>query len=205
MQAVGQQIVRTMREFEGRFPLDDSMGEEVSEVAIKCNLSQTDDDAEVLEVSDLGIEMRRAVANLLRGGFVSRRRTANYGGDPCLPEFEAIFAAGCLRLIGKAGLVEDRIHKVTRTVACEGSAGPVGAVSAGSQAQDENSGPRIAEARNRACPVGLIPIGPAFGLPNSLAVGAKTRALLTRDNPLMNLKNIYRQLNSRTAFHDISW
>jgi hypothetical protein len=59
---------------------------------------------------------------------------------------------------------------------------------AGRKTKDEDSGTGIAEARNRAGPVGLVAISPAFRLADALAVSAKARAALAGNDGFVYLK-----------------
>jgi hypothetical protein len=73
-----------------------------------------------------------------------------------------------------------------------------------SQPKDQHAGTRVAEAWNGAPPVGFIPIGSTFCLSDPLAIGTQARALLARDDFLMDLKKIYRKPGSKSASHSIS-
>jgi len=172
VQSIRQQVVRTVREFVGGFPLDDSVREEMGQIPVKRDLTEADNHPKVLELSELGIEMCRAVPNLLRRGLVSRRSAADDRGDPCFAKLESVFARGTLWLICEGSLVKHGIHEVTGTVAREGSACPVGPVSARSEAEDEDPGTRVAKARNRPTPIGFLSVCAPFCLGNPLAIRA---------------------------------
>jgi hypothetical protein len=73
-----------------------------------------------------------------------------------------------------------------------------------SQPKDQHAGTRIAKAGNRTAPVGFVPIGSTFCLSDSLAISTQARALLARDDFLMDLKKIYRKPGSKSASHSIS-
>ena len=83
--------------------------------------------------------------------------------------------------------MEDGIHEVAGAVAGEGTAGAVGAVGAGGKAEDENSSPVVAEARDRTSPIGLILIGSAFGFADAPAVVPKAAAPLASGDGFVNL------------------
>jgi hypothetical protein len=83
--------------------------------------------------------------------------------------------------------VQDGIHEVAGAVAGEGAAGAVGSVSAGGEAENEDTGAWIAEARNGAGPVGLVDVGAPFGLTYVAAVSTKTGAAFTGNYGLVNL------------------
>ena len=59
---------------------------------------------------------------------------------------------GARWLAGKAQFVQHWIHEVAGAIACEGAAGAVGSVSAGSEAEDQDAGERVSEAGNGAGP-----------------------------------------------------
>lgn len=170
--AVGEEIFSAVGEGEGGATLDDSLPEEMGEVAVPGDLAEADDDADFGECSDFIGEMRGAVADLLRGGLVAGRGAADDGADPELAELEAVVAADGDGFGGEAELVEDGIHEVSGTVAGERAAGAVGSVGAGGEAEDEDAGVAVAESGNGPCPVLLITVGFTASLADSTAVVA---------------------------------
>ena len=171
-EAVGEEVFGAVGEGEGGTTLDDSLLEEMGEVAVPGDLAEANDDADFGECSDLGSEVGGAVANLLRGGLVAGRSAADDGADPELAELEAVVAADGDGFAGEAEFVEDGVHEVSGAVAGEGAAGAVGSVGAGGEAEDEDAGVGIAESGNRSCPVLLVTIGFTAGLADSVAVVA---------------------------------
>jgi len=89
--------------------------------------------------------------------------------------------------------VQNGVHEVARSVACKGTTGAIGPVSARGEAQDEDPGLGVAKAGNGTGPVGLVLVGAAFGFADAAAVVAKTRAALTGDDGLMNLQEELRR------------
>jgi hypothetical protein len=81
-----------------------------------------------------------------------------------------------------------RIHEIPRAVTSKWPARTIGSVGARRKTKNEDSGTGIAEARNRAGPVSLVAIGPAFRFADALAVTAKARTALTGDDGFMDLK-----------------
>ena len=73
---------------------------------------------------------------------------------------------------GEAELVEDGVHEVAGAVAGEGAAGAVGSVSSGGEAEDEDAGVGIAEARDGFGPVFLITVGFTAGFADATAIVA---------------------------------
>ena len=104
-----------------------------------------------------------------------------------MAEPEAVIAGDGLCLAGEAKVVEDGIHEVAGTVACEGAAGAIGPVGPGGEAEDEDAGAGIAEAGNGTGPVGLVLIGAALDLADAAAVVAETRTPLAGDDGIVNL------------------
>ena len=104
-----------------------------------------------------------------------------------MAQLEAVVAVDGARFAGEAELVQDGVHEVAGAVAGEGSAGAVGSVGAGGEAEDEDAGAGVAKAGNGAGPVGLVDIGAAFGFADSAAVFAKTGAALAGDDGVVNL------------------
>ena len=184
--AVGQMVFGTVGKGEGGAALDDSLPEEMGEVAVPCNLAETDNDADFGEGGDLCGQMRRTVANLFGGGLVAGWSAADDRADPELAKFEAVVAADGGGLAGQAELVEDGVHEVSGAVAGERAAGAVGSVSSGGEAEDEDTGVGVAEAWNRFGPVLLVTIGLAGVRADAAAVvdepgaeGAGSDALLS--------------------------
>jgi hypothetical protein len=187
VKAVGEKVIGSVGEAVGRFASDDAGVQKVSQVAIEGDLPETDDDANARERLNLSREMRGAVANLLRLGLVAGRSAADDGGDPRVAELEAVVAVGGAGFAGQAQLVQDRVHEVARAVAGEGSAGAVGSVGAGCEAEDEDAGVGVSEAGNGARPVGLVEVGAAFGLADALTVFAEARAEIAGNDRFTNL------------------
>jgi len=187
MQTVGKMIVSAVGEAVFGFACDDAGVEQVGEIAVEGDLSQADDDADARQGVNLIGEVAGAVANLLGVGLVAGRGAANDGGDPGVAELQAIFAGDGAGFGGEAELVEDGIHEVAGAVAGEGTAGAVGSVGAGGEAEDENAGSGVAESGHGAGPVGLVDVGATFGFAYAAAVVAETGTALTSDDGLMNL------------------
>ncbi len=142
--------------------------------------------------ADLCGEMNRAVADLLGSGLVARRSAADYGGDPCVAQAEAVVAGDSAGFAGEAELVEDRIHEVAGAVAGERATGAVCAVGSGGEAADEDAGARIAEAGNGAGPVLVVLVGAAAGLADAGTVLAQTRAQFAGDDRFANAVQVRR-------------
>ena len=89
---------------------------------------------------------------------------------------EPVAAGARRRRRGQPGPVERRVEEVARAVAGEHAAGPVGAVGAGGQAEQDERRAGLAEARHRAAPVGLLGVGPPLHAGHLLAPGGEPRA-----------------------------
>ena len=170
--AVGKEVLGGVGEGEGGTALDDSLLEEMGEVAIPGDFAEADDDANFGQGGDFGGEMGGAVADFLRGGLVAGRGAADDGADPELAELEAVVAMEGDGFAGEAELVEDGVHEVAGAVAGEGAAGAVGSVGTGGEAEDENAGVGIAEAGDGFGPVFLIAVGFSAGLADATAIVA---------------------------------
>ena len=79
-------------------------------------------------------------------------------------EFQTVVGGDGAGFGGESEVVEDRVHEVAGAVAGEGTAGAVGAVRSGGEAEDQDAGARIAEAGDGSSPVGLVDKGAAAGL-----------------------------------------
>jgi hypothetical protein len=187
VKVVGEKVIRSVAEAVGRFAGDDASMQKVREVAVEGDLSETDDDADAWERLDFAGEVGGAVANLLRLRLVTGRGATDDRGDPGVAEFEAVVAVDCAGLAGEAELVQDGVHEVTGAIACERTAGAVGSVGAWREAEDEDAGVWVAEAGNRARPIGLVEVGAAFGLADALTVSPETRAEVAGDDRFANL------------------
>jgi hypothetical protein len=200
MHSIRKNVLCAVSEAVGGFPGDDAHLQKIGEVAIKGDLAKAYDHPNARQGLNLIGKMGRAVANLLRQRLISRRRTADDGGYPGVPELEAIIAGDAGWLAGKPQLVENRIHKGSGAVSGERASRPIGAVSAGGKPQNKNAGARVSEAGNGAGPVGLVLIGTASGFSDSAAIIAKARATVALDDRLADLLQNRREgLNFRTG------
>lgn len=171
VETIREGVFGTVGENIGRAAGDDADVEEMGEVTVPGDLAEAHDHADAREIGDLTSEVRRAVANLLREGFVAGRSAADDRGNPGMAELEAIVAGDSARFAGEAQLVQDGVHEVAGAVAGEGTAGAVGSVGSGSEAKDENASFGIAEAGYGASPVDVILVGTAADLADTFAVG----------------------------------
>jgi hypothetical protein len=187
MKAIGETIVGAVGEAVFRFACDDACVQQEGEIAVEGDLSEADDDLDTRQRLDFSGKMGAAVANLLGEGLIAGRGAANDGGDPGVAELQAIFAGDGAGFGGEAEFVEDGIHEVAGAVAGEGTAGAVGSVGAGGEAEDENAGSGVAESGHGAGPVSLVDVGATFGFAYAAAVVAETGTALTSDDGLMNL------------------
>ncbi len=158
---------------------DRSFPEQVVQVAIPGDFSETDDDSDFWQGGDLAAEVGGAGADFARSGFVSGRRAPYDRGDVGVAEFEAVLAVGGGGLRGEAERVQDRIQEVAGAVSGERASGAIGAVGA--------------ESWNGACPVFLIDVGAASRLADALAVGTEAWAELAGYNRVLRLDESLRQ------------
>src|SRR5271157_5473322 len=108
----GQCVLGGVAEDEAGAGRDLAGAELVAEEAVKGDLAQADDDAQVVEQAEFLVEPGRAITQLLGSGFVGRRGAMSDGGDPEAAEFHAVVAGDGPGLRGKTGLMEDGIEKV---------------------------------------------------------------------------------------------
>ena len=175
---------------------DDSRAEKMREVAIPGNLPETDDNPDPRQERELLREVRGTFADLGGCRLVAWRSAANDCADPHAPQTEAIADVGGVWLIGETGIMQDGIKKITRAVPGKDPAGAVATVSTGREAEGQDAGARVAEARNGPGPVGLVDVGAAFALANALAVVAKPWTPLTCSNLLMESCKGYEGLRA---------
>lgn len=96
--------------------------------------------------------------------------------------------------------MKDGIHKGPGAISREGTTRPVGAMGAGSQAENEDAGAGVSEAGNGTGPVGLVLIGTASGFANSLAVTEKAGTTVAPYDGVVDLlQNGRERLDFRTA------
>jgi hypothetical protein len=111
---------------------------------------------------ELAIQIRSTVHELLRQRLVFGRRTTYGCRDVQIPQSQAVVAVGRKRLVGEAYLVQHRIHEVARRVPCERAPSAVRAMRSRSQAEHDDAGVGITEARHRFAPILPIAVGSAF-------------------------------------------
>lgn len=182
MQAIGQQVLRAVREMKSGSATDNASLEQMRQIPVPGDLAQADDHANLPQRDDLVRKMAGAVADLLRKRFVAGRSTTDDGRDPGVTELEAVISGNGMRLIRKSKFVQDGIHEVTRAVACEGPARAICPVSPRCQAQDEDACLGVTKTGNRPRPVDMVLVGAAADLADALAVIAQPRAAFTVDD-----------------------
>src|SRR5581483_1546214 len=111
--------------------------------------------------------------------FVIRRSTGGRGRDVGIDELQAVATMGCVRLVGKAGLVQDRIHEVARRIAGKRSSRPIRTVGSRGKAHYQDSRLRIAKAGHGLAPVVPIQVSAPFFARNFLAVFNQPRTTST--------------------------
>ena len=138
---------------------------------------QGHDDAQFAEERKLSLKVGIAVVALLGRRLVAGWGAAHGGGDVGAVELEAVVAADAVRLIRVAGAVEGAEEPVAGAVAGEDAPRAVAAVGSGRQAEGHQLGARVAEAGQRAPPVGPFAKGGALLLRDLLAPPDEARAL----------------------------
>jgi hypothetical protein len=112
METVGKEILGAMGKTIVGFACDDASVQQIGQVAVEGDLSQTDDNADTRESLNFIGQMDSTVTNLLRLGFVAGWSTADYGGDPGVAKFEAIVTGDSTGFAGESEFVENWIHEV---------------------------------------------------------------------------------------------
>ena len=182
--AVWQAIARRMGERRPR-PDDDVAAPQKLQVRVERDLAERDDDAHVGQRVDLGLKVGKAPRDLLRRRLVVGRRTPDRRGDECITEDQAVVRIARRRDVREAGAMERAHEKVAGSadaVAGKDAAGAVRAVRGRRQADEQQPRARIAEARDRLAPVGLVAIGAPLLARDLGAVAAQPRARLARDD-----------------------
>ena len=145
VQTVWQDVFGSVGKAVVGFASDGAGLQQIGHVAIEGNLSQADNNSNLWQGFNLCSQVNRAVANLLRCGFISRRGTAHDRGNPGVAEFQAIIAMSASWLAGEAQLVQHRIHEIAGAISSKGAARSIGSMRAGSKPKDENTGAGIAK------------------------------------------------------------
>ena len=156
VEAVRQQVLGSVSEDVGRAARNDAHLQEVREVSIPGNFAEADDDLDARQSLKFRREMPGAGSDLLGGRLVTRRSAADDGGDPGMAELQTIVDRDGTSFVGKAELMQDRIHEVAGAIAGEDAAGSIGAMGSRSKPKDENAGAWVTESRHRPGPVGLV-------------------------------------------------
>lgn len=128
------------------------------------------------KVVEFALKEWAALLALVGARAVLRRRAPHGGSHIGVVEPESVGAARRNGRRGESGAVERLIEPVARPVAGEHASGPVRAVGGGGEAHDEQAGEGIAESRNRAAPVFLIPVGGPLGIGHCLPPGYEPKA-----------------------------
>jgi hypothetical protein len=187
MQTVGEKILGSVGEAVVRFASDDSGMQEMREICVEGDLSETYDDTNARQSLNLGGQMGGAVADFLRKGFIAGRCATDRGGNPGMPKFETVVAGNGAWLAGEAQVMQDWIHEVAGSVAGKHTACAIRSVGARGQAEDENSGSWVAKSGNGASPIGLVLIGTPLGFSDASTVFAQAGAALAGDDGFVNL------------------
>src|SRR5215475_15275519 len=85
-------------------------------------------------------------------------------------------------LRGESCFVQDRVHEVSRSIAGKRSAGAIGTMRPGREAQDKHARIGVAESRYRLAPVVPLHVGAALFFGNPAAVCDQPRAAGAGDN-----------------------
>ena len=125
--------------------------------------------------------------DLGRCWLVRRRRAPDGGGDVGIGQRQAVVSALRRRNVRESRSVHCAHEEIAGAVAGEYPAGSVGAMCRGSQAKDEHSRLRIAEARYRAAPIDVGTMGGLLVSRNLRAIRPQTFAVIARHDRVVNL------------------
>jgi hypothetical protein len=123
-----------------------------------CDLTQSDQHARVNQVQSL-LQPTAACNQFVCSWLVVWRRAVAHRRYRAVIERQAIIGRDGTGLIGETRLVERAIQPIAAPVPSEHPAGPIGAVSRGRQADNQELCPRVAKVRDGLAPVVPFPIG----------------------------------------------
>ena len=108
------------------------------------------------------LQISPAIQNLVRQGFIRRRRATHGSGNVCALQPQPIVAAQGSGLIRKSRFVQRLVQKIPRTIPSEYAACAVPTMGRGRQSQNEQFRTGISEARHRSSPIRPLPVGSPF-------------------------------------------
>jgi hypothetical protein len=127
---VGRGVLRAMLELEFNASNRYAAPLKIVQIGVKPDSSQSHYHLQILQSFQLAVEKCGALRQLLAQRLIVGRSAARRGGNIQILQCKAVVTPGCGRVIGEAGLVQYRIHEVSRRIAGERSPGAVGAMSA---------------------------------------------------------------------------
>ena len=98
-------------------------------------------------------------------------------GNRAIGQFQAVKSVLGDSLAGKTSTVKRREQPITATIAGKHAAGPIGAVSTGCQANNQQIGLRSTQVSNRLPPIIEFAVGFSFGRRDVAAIIHQSRAL----------------------------
>ena len=155
---------------------------EQTQVRVKGDLAECNDDDDARQRAEFGVEMRQTAADFLWCGLVVRRRAPHGGGDERIVECQPIVRALRCGNARESRTMKRRHEEVAGSpdaVAGEHAACAVCAMRGRREADDEQSRPGIAKAWNRLCPVRVAAERAALLARDALTVSTQARAQLT--------------------------
>jgi len=174
--AIWQRIRRAVRKGVGGFGGEQALVLQEVEIRIEGDLAQDHHDLHPRQGGEFPVQVARAVGDLLRRRLVGRRSAMHGGSDIGVVQTQAVIFVERCGLGGEAGVVQHAIQEVAGAVAGERASSAIGAMRAGSEAENQDAGPRVAPAGNGPCPVVPFAIGAAFFPPELLAIVHQSRA-----------------------------
>ena len=188
-------VFLVMAEDEVRAARDFAQVAQDGQINVEGQASERDNDFQIVEQFQFFFQIRAAVAHLFRERLVAWGSAADGGADVCVGELKVVAPRDAGRLRGETGLEKSPIEEVAGAVAGEHAPGPIGAVRAGREADQEHAGAGIAEAGHWFGPIILVAVGATFYASDFLAVFNQARTSPASNNlAIQDLKGFQVQL-----------
>ena len=153
-----------------------------SEESVHGDRPERDDYAQGGEEPHLALEIRLAVAELRRRGPVPRGSASHRGGDVAIAQPKAVRLRDRRGLIRESVPVEGAKQPVAAPISREDAAGPIPSVCRRGEADDQQPGAGVSEARDGPPPVLPIPERGPLRAGDLLAISDQARAAAAVDD-----------------------
>jgi hypothetical protein len=153
--------------------------------SVESDFAEGETAAEVWHCVHCSREMDRAIGDFAWGGLVVGRGAMGDRRDGGVYQLQTIAGGDAGRLIGESLCMHGGKEEIAGTVARKHSAGAVGPVSRGGEADDEQPGLGRSEVGNGFAPLDLVAERGAFFLGDRPAIFPQPRAALALDDRLL--------------------